>query len=400
MTLDFREYFQNMNLAKPPRLGLHYEQKTTPDLLWCVAQAILDITKDDRNRIFSDATDVRNSQLFKTLIQDYFSKPPPDTPKAQKEYDKLSRYQLGLLVFTGILEKVGARPSSYRVTNYSALEEIATNDFSAARFLGEYTEKFLADNGLRDVFNSYKLTPNQANHELAKEAYWEWAREHTAVRGTDRKHTYRVFNKIFNIFCYKNRIPGESGSNITTGPCPYSFLIYNRENFRDKDKPQGMTRAEYLESVLEDAETGGFVEALLKKAKDSVRNYHGNDSEVRDVNLGYAPDRVLEVHHILPRHSYQQFSLTKENLIVLTPDQHRSFAHNGKYRTINQRFQVLCLLVKLENISESLRTRDSFYDLKEFISILNTCYGWQLSIDSTTGLLRAHLDEKLREFTP
>ncbi|MCX6751914.1 MAG: hypothetical protein NTZ87_00185 [Candidatus Nomurabacteria bacterium] len=43
--MDFQEYFQNKNLKKTPSQGLHYEQKTTPDLLWCVSLVILDITK-------------------------------------------------------------------------------------------------------------------------------------------------------------------------------------------------------------------------------------------------------------------------------------------------------------------------------------------------------------------
>lgn len=397
--MNFYEYFQNKNLKKTSKVGLHYEQKTTPDLLWCVAQAVLDITKDNRDKIFSDKKDVQKSTVFITLVQEYFSKPPPDSKRAKKEYDKLSKYQLGLFTYAGILKQESTRPSTYRIDNLEALEDIATNDLNAARFLGEYTIKFLRDNGLWDIFNAYKQDPNQTNHLKAKEAYWDWAVANTAIKGTNRDHTYRVFNKIFNVFCHKEKIPGEDASNITQGPCPYSFLIYNRDNFRDKDKPQGMTRREYREIALAEVDTEGVVETLLRKAKDAVKNKYDNDSEIKDVKWGYATERVVEVHHILPRHSYQQFSLSKENLILLTPDQHRSHAHNGSYKTVNPLFQAICLKTKLENISISIENGEDFYVLEEFISIVNTCFGWDLDTNTDVEVLRKEIEEKIQELS-
>ena len=379
--MDFNQYFRTKSLVKTPRVGVHYEQKTTPDLLWCVAHVILDLTKEDANRVFSD-DDVRESSVFNSLMQDYFSKPPQE--EAENEYNKVSSYQLGVLSFAGILDQTGARPKRYRVNVMEALEYIAVNDFNATRFLGEYTEKFIQDNGLSDVFENYRRNPNQDNHLHAKEAYWNWARAHTAIKGDDRKHTYRVFNKMFNVFCYKNRLPGEDASNITLGACPYTFLIYNRENFRDKDMPTGMTRQQYYNEVLSEIDEEGVVETLLQKAKDAVKLKHGNNSEIQDPGLGYLPNGGIHVHHILPRHSYSQFSLTKENLISLTPGQHLSRAHiEANTRTINQEFQIICLKKKFEHIRASLDAGDNFYDLKEFIKILNTCFNWTLDENSS-----------------
>ena len=68
--MDFNQYFRTKSLVKTPRVGVHYEQKTTPDLLWCVAHVILDLTKEDANRVFSD-DDVRESSVFNSLMQDY-----------------------------------------------------------------------------------------------------------------------------------------------------------------------------------------------------------------------------------------------------------------------------------------------------------------------------------------
>ena len=395
--MDFHEYFKNKNLKKIPKVGIHFEQKTTPDLLWCVALVILDFVKENKNTIFSDKENVRKSPVFNALMQDYFSKPPQE--KAENEYNKVSSYQLGLLTYAGVLEQVSNRPKKYKVRDLSVLEFIAVNDLNASKFLAEYTNKFLQDNNLLEIFNKYKQTPNQDNHLRAKEAYWKWAKKNTAIKGTDRKHTYRVFNKIFNMFCYKNRIPGEDASNITSGPCPYSFLIYNRENFRDKDMPLEMTRQQYQAEVLSEINEGGVVATLLQKAKDSIRQkYH--DSEITDHELGYTANSGIHVHHILPQHSYPEYSLTKENLIALTPGQHLSFAHvQANTKSINQYFQAVCLKIKLKNLKKSLDNDEDFYNYSNLISIVNTCYGWSLAKNTSFNTLLENIEQKIQEFS-
>ena len=197
--MNLTEYFQNKSLVKTPHVGIHYEQKTTPDLLWCTSQTILDVTKGDCNIVFSDKENIRNSPTFNALMQDYFSKPPQN--EAENEYNKFSSYQLGLLAYIGVLEQIDGRPKKYKIKDLDILEFIAINDFNASKFLTEYTEKFLKDNGLWKIFDKYRKTPNQDNYLKTKEAYWEWAKVNTAVKGSDRKHTYRVFNKMFNMFC-------------------------------------------------------------------------------------------------------------------------------------------------------------------------------------------------------
>jgi len=379
--MDFLEYFKNKNLKKVPGERLHFEQKTTPDLIWCVANVIYELTEKDKNLVFSDK-DIRESKTFNSLMQDYFSKAPQE--QAENEYNKVSSYQLGLLAYAGILEIVQGRPKKYKVKDQKVISFLSVNDLNSLKFLSEYTEKFLADNGLIHFFEQYKKTPNQDNHLKAKEAYWEWAKVNTGVRGDDRRHTYRVFNKIFNIYCYKHRIPGEDASNITSGPCPYSFLIYNRTNFRDKDMPSGMTRQQYKEDILSEIEESGFVETLLQKAKEAVRLKYGNESEIKDPAFGYMPNSGVHVHHILPKHSYAEFSLAKENLITLTPGQHLSFAHvEANTRSINPDFQKICIKQKFKNIKASLENSENFYDLKVFIGVLNTIFKKSLKEESS-----------------
>ena len=387
--MDFKEYFRTISLLKTPNTGVHYEQKITPDLIWCVSHVVLNLVENDQGRVFTDKN-IRESLVFNSLMRDYFSKAPQES--AENEYNKVSSYQLGILAFAGILDQVAERPKKYQVNHMEALKFIAVNDFNASSFLCEYTEKFINDNRLSEIFENYRQNPNQDNYLKAKEAYWNWAKTHTAVKGDDRRHTYRVFNKLFNVFCYKNRLPGEDASNITSGPCPYSFLIYNRTNFRDKDMPSGMTRQQYQEEVILKIEQGGVVETLLQKVKDLVKARHGNDSEIKDLALNYAANSGVHVHHILPRYSYPQYSLSKENLISLTPGQHLSLAHvEANTRTINPEFQRTCLKKKFEHIKTSVEANDGFYDLKEFIKILNTCFNWTLSENSDLQIIESSL---------
>jgi len=366
-------------------------------LIWCVAYTILNITKNDKNKIFSDNEDIRKSSLFNSLMQGYFSKPPQE--KAENEYNKVSSYQLGLLTYAGILEKISDRPKKFKVKEFDILEFIAKNDLNASKFLVEYTEKFLKDNDLFEIFNIYKNQPNQENHLKVKDKYWEWAKINTAIKGADRKHTYRVFNKIFNLFCYKNGIPGEDASNMTKGPCPYSFIIYNRENFRDENKPIGMTRQEYIEEILSEIDEIGVVQTLLSKAKNSIKQKYGLDSEIKEVEFDYIPNSGVHVHHILPQSSYPQFSLSKENLISLTPGQHLSLAHDkGNTKQINSKFQIFCLKRKLENIIDSAEKKENFYDFSEFLEMIKS-FDSNFEINSNTKPVRVlgYLGKKFSE---
>lgn len=382
--MNFEDYFQNRSLLKTPHLGVHYEQKTTPDLLWCVSHVILDVTKDDRNLVFSDK-EIRLSPVFDNLMQDYFSKPPQHL--AINEYNKVSSYQLGLLSYAGVIEQVSQRPKKYKINNLQALEYMAINDLNASKFLTEYTEKFLTDNRLISYFEHFKNNPTQPNYLVAKDKYWEWAKINTAIKGNNPTHTYRVFNKIFNVYCYKHRIPGEDGSNVTSGPCPYSFLIYNRTNFRDENMPSGITRREYREQVLADIDASGVVEVvLLQKVKYEIRKKYDGVSEIQEQDLGFVANSGVHIHHMLPQASHPEFSLSRENLIALTPGQHLSFAHvQGNTQRINPDFQKICLKRKFQHIRESINNGEDFYKLPQFVKVLNIALN--VDLDDNSNLI-------------
>lgn len=395
--MDFKTYIDSVDLRKNGRLGIHYEQKTTPDLIWCVALVLVDITKLNHDLVFNDRDDVRSSKLFNELMQDYFTKAPQS--EAEDEYNKVSSYQLGLFEYASIIERVDERPIRYKIKRRDVLEALAVNDLTASKFLTEYTEKFIRDNGLWIGFESYRNNPTQQRYIEFKESYWVWARRNTGVRTNNPQHSYRVFNKIFNVLCYKYRIPGQSSSNVIDGVCPYNFLIYNRKNFRDKDMPSGMTRREYEETVLSQIDSEGVVHTLLKKAKEAVARKYG-DSEVQEPEYGYLPEKGIHVHHILPAHAYQEFSLVRENLIALTPGQHLSDAHpKGNTRLINRHYQAVCLLQKFKNISQSIEDGEEFYEPYRFVEVVNTCYELDLDPENDFGKTEETLKNKILELS-
>ncbi len=399
--MDFAKYIENRSLKKVPKVGVHFEQKITPDLFWCVAFVILDLTKSNHELIFTDQ-DIRTSSTYITLMRDYFSKAPQEN--AEGEFNKVSRYQLEVMVYAGLLNKNNVRPSRYSINQLEILQYIAQNDFSASHFLTAYVDKFIADNGLSDVFEAYHKDPTQDKYEYIKQAYLQWARINTNIKGANKDHTNRVINKIFNLYCCAHNIPGEDGSRVKSSPCPYSYLIYKRTNFRDVDLPRGMTRSEYKQFLTEQLATvdqEGVLDSFMKKAKDEVKKKYNMDSEIEDIAWGYAPDRVVEAHHILPRRSYPQFAASKENLISLTPDQHRSLAHVGKYNgPLDPIFQTVCLQVKLDHIVESLTSDEDFYSYRNFVSMVNAIYGWQLTEDTAANILADMLNDRLKVLQP
>lgn len=387
--MDFNNYFNNIDLNKTEeKKGIHFEQKITPDLLWCISQVILDLTKNNLELHFTDA-DVRTSENFNILMRDYFSK-AEQSERTENEYNKVSSYQLGLLVYTDILGETTDRPKLYYIKNIDILKELASHELTALKFLVAYVEKFIADNGLTEVFNDYKNNPTQSTYIRAKEAYWQWAKTHTRVRTEDPRHSNRVFNKIFNLFAYGHAINGESGAKVIDGKCPYSFLVYKRINFRDSSMPRGLSRREFYELMDQEAS----IEQRERQAKKEVRNKHLN-GELTDPALGYINNNKFMGHHILPQNEYKDFRDKRENIIMLTPDQHYAYAHETGTQTINTTYQVHCLIGKLHSIKKSLQTGENFYSMKNFAEMVNTLYGTGFNQDSGIEDVQSFLKSKI-----
>ncbi|MFH1365125.1 MAG: hypothetical protein ABIH28_00895 [archaeon] len=386
---DIESFISKQDLKRTlTKTGTYFEQKITPDLLSFIAKAIIEFTKRDTTPSFTDK-DIRSSDFFIMMIKDYFSK-PTQSQKTENEYNKLSSYQIGLLSFSGILKEVGTHPYSYKISNLGILEFIAQSDMNALLFLKIYVIKMLKDNNLLKDFNRYKEKPTQESYDKLKKQFWEWARKNTSVRGEDPKHSYRVFNKIFNLFAYLNSISGQHLARIKSGICPYSYLIYNSINWRDKNKAKNISRKEFQEELeVEGVEIGVSVE----KAKKEIKKKYPTTEvfEFKEYIAEKSPS--IQAHHIFPTSSYPKFSDYVENIISLSVGQHMSYAHQGNTHWIDPDFQVVCLLSKLKNIKISFDKNENFYDINKFIEILNDGLNLKVPQDSNIEFIKKKLLE-------
>ena len=109
------------------------------------------------------------------------------------------------------------------------------------------------------------------------------------------------------------------------------------------------------------------------KAKDDVKKYHNYTTEVTEGNEVNV--RATQGAHILSQKDYPEFSMYRENIITLTPNQHFLESHpNNNTQVTDLDYQKKCLLYKLKSISNSYEIVDYFYDINSFIMIVNTLY--------------------------
>ena len=82
---------------------------------------------------------------------------------------------------------------------------------------------------------------------------------------------------------------------------------------------------------------------------------------------------ATEAHHIFSRQDFPALEAYLENLILLTPSQHRNKAHPGDFRQIDKEYQYICLITKSKTIKESVESlQDGFYSKDDFVYVLNT----------------------------
>ena len=83
----------------------------------------------------------------------------------------------------------------------------------------------------------------------------------------------------------------------------------------------------------------------------------------------------ISLSDILSQKDYPEFSMYRENIITLTPNQHFLESHpNNNTQVTDLDYQKKCLLYKLKSISNSYEIVDYFYDINSFIMIVNTLY--------------------------
>lgn len=380
--------------------GRWIDQKCTPDIVWSVADFVLNYIKEYGEDAEFTVKDIWYSDYAKEFIAEEFNKPAVDSPKASNEYDKIFSQPLNLLCYAGIIEDIGPGARHlYVVTEPWLLAYIARNDTFSYRFLCLYIEEVLEDSGLMPAFDDFFYYQTRESYLDVKTTFEQFCYNHTKIR--NRAETGRIFTKVINPLACKYGKCGTESGRISRYPIPKQDIMYNRSNFRDiySDKPKGVSRKEW---ETKQGVNYGYLQHQLVAAKRTLREFNeecrGGRSELTVAMPTRFDDKAhaTQIHHIFPRNSYPILQAYLENLIALTPNQHFGFAHPDNHtQYIDPGAQRELLMAKTASIKRNLASRDedSIYDFQNFLFVLST--GWddegvlEIEEDDYIGVMHA-----------
>ena len=344
----------------------YVDQKCTPDIVCFIADCILNTSCATKTFTINDLWDER---FFIDNCRVIFGKPSPADPSARNEYNKVLCQPLKLLAYAHVLTvKKDDRTLYFSVADVEMLEYISVKERNAYNFMLKFFRKVISDSGLMRIFEEYKETcisdPKAAKAKI-------YAKYHRFISANTPSHSKtdvdRIFHKVFNLFAYNNMLPGSNGKILD-----WYDLMYNRVNWRDKDKKQKtLTRQQAVAAEIEQMNQDFYIEYQVNKAIRKVRDKQGTVSEVHD---DLANGVATEVHHIFPKSEFPELASYFENLILLTSSQHRQKAHpKSNFHLIDKEYQLVCLMAKSRTVEDYISTHgETFYSKKSFLLVVNT----------------------------
>ncbi len=361
--------------------GRWIDQKCTPDVVWSISDFILNYV-DNVNQNFT-VKEIWQSDYAKETIAETYSKPDTSDKAAENEYDKVFSQPLCMLCYAGVIRDISTTSRHlYEIENRDVLEYIARNDLNSLRFLQCYIEKVLKDSGLYDIFSIFFENQTKQSFDEMRQAFVDFYHEYTPIKKDLEPN--RILTKVINPIAYKYSKKGKIGGYLSSNIIVRSDLMYNRDNFRDvyRDKPRGVTRAEWLAQNPKIDIRNGYFEQMMSRAKrylkDSISEYRNNLSELTqfsDNHTDQAP--ASQIHHIFPKSEFPEIMHYLENLIALTPNQHYGFAHpNNITQRIDLSAQKELLIAKTASIRYNLSSEleEPLYEFGKLLEILRV--GW------------------------
>lgn len=343
----------------------YVDQKCTPDIVCFIADCI--ISTSCATKHFS-VNDLWEERYFIDNCRVIFGKPSPADPSARNEYNKVLCQPLKLLAYAHVLQVtyVG-KQLDFCVNDETMLEYIATKERNAYNFMLKFFMRVAEASGITRFFEEYKATC-EVNPRAAKATIYE--KYHRFISANTPSHSKtdvdRIFHKVFNLYAYSNMLPGSHGKLLD-----WYDLMYNRVNWRDKDKKKkSLTREQALKAEIEEMNQNFYIDYQVNKAIRKVRQVQGIESEVRD---GLSNGIATEVHHIFPKSEFPDIASYFENLILLTSSQHRQKAHpHSNFHIVDKEYQLICLMSKSRTIEEFISDNgESFYSKKSFVKVIN-----------------------------
>jgi len=348
------------------RKSNYYEfmnQKTIPDVLCVVAECVLEYIKTNQNTSFTKS-DIWHSDFANEIITTSFNK--PNLKNADKEYDKFFSQPLKLLAYARVLklDKKG-NTNYYTVNENSILEYISLRERNALNFLELYLTKVLTDSDIYSYFDLFfKKQDKNSLHNL-RETLFTFYKKHTNIQGD--KELPRIFNKIINILAFKKKLKGTVRGHLSKTTLLIESIRYNSVNWRDIEKDKQLTRQEYKEIFANENPHINFYKYSVQKAKQFVKKIHKTSEIHRFENyIG------SQAHHIFIASEYPDIADFPENIICITPNQHFLRAlPNNKTSVVDNSYQLICLISKLDSIEISYHNEDDNYSLDDFLIVLN-----------------------------
>lgn len=379
MNNQILEFLESQNLdirqrGKNPA-SRFIDQKVTPDVLSGICNCILSLNRD----IFI-SKDIWNSESFYEMVTLFFGKEAPDNQYLSNEYDKFISQSINMLNFSGIIEFISKKSNSnqFQIKNKILLSFIASSDKNAFKFLIMYLIEVLKQSNLYNIFEKFLKNSEKKDSDFQelKIFFDKYMKKYTNISNSNFYETKRMFTKVINPLALKEKTYGGKNGHLSKTKIIYNDLLYNKINFRDINKPKDMSREEFKKLISNQSTYKKNLDYSISKAKSSIKCYHklmNNDMLESEI---YTPEltTAFHVHHIFPKSGFEEISDTLENLIILTPSQHLSFAHeNGNTHSIDKNFQKICLIAKLKTILFSKYSK--LYNLRFFIDVLNIGLG-------------------------
>ena len=368
-------------------IARYFDQKTKTDVVDFIARCILELTKDDRDRVFTNR-DIWGMDYFKNEAHDYFNKPKPSDPKAASEYNKFISQPVLLLTYSKLLngEKICNR-WEYTCQNRPLLEYVSQRPQHAGVFLAEYYEKIFRDSGLGQALDDFLKRQTTDALDCLKDDFYELLYNNTPVGKRDAKGNHpgrtearRIFNPALNVICAKHRKKGTERGRIANHVIRTDELFYNRVNFQDLWKMKEVPRSE-AEITTPNIRLAYYHKRVIS-AKNLIKRLYGRRPMFLD---GNHQSPVMEIHHIILRSQKPEFGGYLENLINLSPTQHKGYAHsqNGMIRTTSAapKYQRRLLIANSHYIEKSINKGQPYYSKPQLIDLIN--YGMNLNTDES-----------------
>ncbi|MBO6125358.1 MAG: hypothetical protein J6P55_05820 [Bacteroidaceae bacterium] len=371
----------------------YVDQKCTPDIVCFIADCILNTSCATKTFTINDLWDER---FFIDNCRVIFGKPSPADPSARNEYNKVLCQPLKLLAYAHVLTVCkDDRTLFFSVADVDMLEYISVKERNAYNFMLKFFGKVIADSGLIRIFDEYKQNcisdPKSAKTEIYAK-YHRFISANTPSRS--KTDVDRIFHKVFNLFAYSNMLPGSNGKLLD-----WYDLMYNRVNWRDKDKKQkALTRQQAVAAEIEQMNQDFYIDYQVNKAIRKVREKQGTISEVHD---DLASGVATEVHHIFPKSEFPELASFFENLILLTSSQHRQKAHpRSNFHLIDKEYQLVCLMAKSRTVEDYINAHgETFYSKKSFLLVVNTGTSSNtLNESDSFNTIRRHIHDYYNQF--